>query len=70
MGLDDILFLEIRVVTPNIGIGGEGTRHVQHVVGISVADCRVGLLDIRIELVGGDGFDILEEEVDKLYDSI
>jgi hypothetical protein len=26
--------VDIGVVTPNIGIGGEDTRHVQHVVGI------------------------------------
>lgn len=70
VGLDDILFLEVGVVAPNVGIGSEGTRHVQHVVGISVANRLFSLLEIRIELAGGNDFDVLEEEVYELCDSI
>lgn len=36
MGLDDILFFEIRVVAPDVRVGCKGTRDVQHVIGVGI----------------------------------
>jgi len=63
---NEVLFLEIRIVTPDTRITSKGTGNVQYVVRVGATYCFVSLADVFIELTGWNRFDVLEEQLDEL----
>jgi hypothetical protein len=68
--LDEVLFVEVGVVTPDGRIACDRTRQIEHVVRVGVADRVLCALDSRVELVGWNDLDVLEQEVDELFDTV
>lgn len=68
--LDQVLVIEIGIITPDGRIAGDRTRKIEYVVGVSVTDCCLRRLDSRIEVVSRNDLDVLKQEVNELYHSV